>query len=1072
MSQTPTTPIVAEPADSMGPAVTAPPPSAAESVPEPAPALAADAQSDPVDAACQWIAEQTPFTAKRCNSVIDGTLAQGVSWVVVTALVFVLVMLGIRRVAGGRSAGETTALPRPGLRTWLADRLLARRRERRYLRALADTPTLKRQPVFGAEPRARRGYEVPLKVADDHLTGQPETPPPLTASGMPLVGGRSVTLPEALTAQQQPDGRRLLILGEPGAGKSTLLAGLALSMAARDPDYGPFARALVPNRLANALEGLRRRLDGLSVLVPGALAGLAALLLWVIGIFVSGAPVTQLLLALLWLVAGFLLLWPRPAAPARVGWLPGRFRSDSGSPCSCSATPGSAGPRSGPRRPGRRRPLWCCCSIGSGRCCPWGCLKWLVRRNTRYPLPVLLTLNELADGAAPLEACAAAMIAEKADLDPDGARRLLERRLKAGGCLLLLDALDEVSDEARRTGVRKELKRLLDGWHGRNQTGADLQAGGGCGAPGVLEEAGGAALRAAADRAVPRQLFRRDGCGQGAVQALQAELARNPRLLTLAGNPLLLSRIALLFKAEGRLPRTRAGLFERAIELMVSGWDGETDAACRDRPRAPLPCAPDAFLCVLRELAAAAHARRRRVLARAELDALLTTAAQTCGVALDAETLRTAMLERELLRRLSATGYDFAHLSFQEYLTAAWYHAQGGTAGLLARLSEDGDPAWWREVVRLYAGLGGEAAALVRHFLPTDPLLAAGCLADAAAADGTGLDADAAVVVARLTELLASEPMAQLTAADALAEIRAFGALAPLEQALREPGQAPERAVAAVLALAPGKEATLAERVPGGLGGLLRLLHAALPDADAARRERILALLDTLGHPLCHVPAGPFRMGSDLGGQADERPAHEVRLAEYWMDRDPVTNAQFQVFADATGFEGRAWRDLPDFAQKPDHPVVNVSWDDANAYAAWCGKRLPTEAEWEKAARGTDARRYPWGDDWDADRCNVESRGTTPVGGFDNGASPYGCRGMAGNVYDWCADWYDKDWYRAEDRSNDNPTGPAQGVSRVVRGGSWDCNPALARAAHRSHLPPHSQVDILGFRLVCARPIR
>jgi formylglycine-generating enzyme required for sulfatase activity len=558
--------------------------------------------------------------------------------------------------------------------------------------------------------------------------------------------------------------------------------------------------------------------------------------------------------------------------------------------------------------------------------------------------------------------------------------------------------------------------------------------------------------------------------GKALVHGLRAELARNPRLLTLAGNPLLLSRIARLFAAEGRLPRTRARVFERTIELILS-WDGETDAAGRDRPRAPLPCPADAFLCVLRELAAAAHARRRQVLDRAELDALLGTAAEVCGVALDAETLRAAMVERELLRRLSATGFDFAHLSFQEYLTAAWYHVQGGTAALLARLGEDGDPAWWREVVRLYAGLGGDAAALVRHFLPTDPLLAARCLADAAAADGAGVEAEAAAVLARLTERLASEPMTQCRAADALAEVRSFGALDPLEQALREPEPAPERAVAAVLALAPGNEATLAEHLPGGLGGLLRLLHAALPDADAARRERILALLDTLGHPLCYVPRGAFQMGNDRGFK-DERPAHEVSLDEYWIDRDPVTNAQFSAFARETRFVGTAWREVRDFHDKLDHPVVYVSWDDANAYAAWCGKRLPTEAEWEKAARGTESLRYPWGDIWDAGLCNTGRATTTPVDKYGGGVSPYGCRDMAGNVWEWCADWYGKDCYRAELRAMSNPQGPLQGSGRVTRGGSWHEEADGVRATSRFLLLPQMRSGHHGFRLVCARPIR
>jgi hypothetical protein len=272
-----------------------------------------------LEAGCQQLTEWLPnlLPPDRCDDLYVGLLGDAI-WHLPTVLLLLLSLLWglVRWLGGGRQRRRSASVTADGLETtgerlspigWLSDRLLARRRARRYLRALADTTTLKRQPVFGAEPRARRGYEVPLKVADDHLTGQPETPPPLTASGMPLVSGRAVTLPETLT-DQQPDGRRLLIPGEPGAGKSTLLAGLALSMAERDPDNGPFARALVPNRLANALEGLRRRLDGLSVSETGALAGLAALLLWVIGIFVSGAPVTQLLLALVWLVAGFPLL--------------------------------------------------------------------------------------------------------------------------------------------------------------------------------------------------------------------------------------------------------------------------------------------------------------------------------------------------------------------------------------------------------------------------------------------------------------------------------------------------------------------------------------------------------------------------------------------------------------------------------------------------------------------------------------------------------------------------------------------------------------------------------------------
>ncbi len=120
----------------------------------------------------------------------------------------------------------------------------------------------------------------------------------------------------------------------------------------------------------------------------------------------------------------------------------------------------------------------------------------------------------------------------------------------------------------------------------------------------------------------------------------------------------------------------------------------------------------------------------------------------------------------------------------------------------------------------------------------------------------------------------------------------------------------------------------------------------------------------------------------------------------------------------------------------PYNPVVWVTWDDACAYGKWCGKRLPTEAQWEKAARSTDGRRYPWGNNWDGNKCNVSGRGTTPVGAYPEGTSPYGCQDMAGNVWEWVADWYDPDYYYDVSPSED-PPGPVTGDRRVVRGGSF-----------------------------------
>jgi len=190
-----------------------------------------------------------------------------------------------------------------------------------------------------------------------------------------------------------------------------------------------------------------------------------------------------------------------------------------------------------------------------------------------------------------------------------------------------------------------------------------------------------------------------------------------------------------------------------------------------------------------------------------------------------------------------------------------------------------------------------------------------------------------------------------------------------------------------------------------------------------------------------------------------------VQLDSYWMYRHEVTVAQYRKFCQATG---TSMPDAPPWGFQDTHPIVNVSWNDAQAYCDWAGVALPTEAQWEGAARGTDGRKWPWGIKWDAEKCNAYLNGpktTTPVGAYPSGASPYGCLDMAGNVWEWCADWYDANYYKNAPQRN--PSGSGTGQYRVLRGGSCYDNSDVARCAYRLRNNPDFVFSDLGFR--CAR---
>jgi formylglycine-generating enzyme len=212
------------------------------------------------------------------------------------------------------------------------------------------------------------------------------------------------------------------------------------------------------------------------------------------------------------------------------------------------------------------------------------------------------------------------------------------------------------------------------------------------------------------------------------------------------------------------------------------------------------------------------------------------------------------------------------------------------------------------------------------------------------------------------------------------------------------------------------------------------------------------------------VPAGEFIMGESAPVSSSERtpqqPAHRVRITKgFWLGRLEVTNAQFHAFCAATG------RDLPtDGYPGQAEPVADVNWDDAQAYCAYYGLALPTEAEWEYAARGAEGHTYPWGNRWDAGKCWHLGRNghARAVGSFPDGASWCGAQDMAGSVFEWCSDWYGEGYYRVS--PVDDPTGPAEGTYRALRGGSWRTDDDSCRSALRNGHSPAARHNDDGFR--------
>ena len=547
--------------------------------------------------------------------------------------------------------------------------------------------------------------------------------------------------------------------------------------------------------------------------------------------------------------------------------------------------------------------------------------------------------------------------------------------------------------------------------------------------------------------------------------ALKRRLGRQRTLRNLATNPLLCALLCALHRdREGSLPADRVEVYEACCNMLAFRRDLEHKVHVGEDLGLDLRRRRD----VLEHLAYWMMRNNLSSVSRGQVAEAIWPRLRDMGMTFDEEGLAAVvrlLVERTCLLREPAAGeVDFAHLTLQEFLAAHAALNCRDEGFLLQQAGEDR----WREVIVLASALGRRAVTartdpavsvgewLVRELIRrgearTRTRIRARCLLLSVAC------LEGAVSVSPGTREMVAEVLRSLVPPRTFAEADALASAGDLAVPHLAPMADRDEDTAAACARALVTVGTEESRA------VLRLYRD-----DARPKVRAQWALGAETNPvdgagMVWVPAGEFLMGSD-DGRTHERPRHPVWLDGYWIYTAPVTVAQYSRFCQTAG---RTMPEAPRWGWKDDHPVVNVSWEDARAYCEWAGMALPTEAQWEKAARGVDGRAYPWGDAWDPAKCanSAESArsGTVAVGSYPEGASPYGCLDMAGNVWEWCADWYGADYYR--DAPVQNPTGPPSGGSRVVRGGSWyDGDADYFRCAYRYSYHPGLRDRNSGFR--------
>ncbi|MCP4108782.1 MAG: SUMF1/EgtB/PvdO family nonheme iron enzyme [Desulfobacteraceae bacterium] len=529
-------------------------------------------------------------------------------------------------------------------------------------------------------------------------------------------------------------------------------------------------------------------------------------------------------------------------------------------------------------------------------------------------------------------------------------------------------------------------------------------------------------------------------------------------------NPLLLTVMTLVHTHEGGLPDARALLYEETADIFLWRWEKVKTVEDKSVPR----------LKELLEKAGRAEVDLKRLLWRLayevhektgehsevladinewELEKALADLHPKKSKDWADRVIKTIKMRAGLLLEREPEVYSFPHRTFQEYFAGAHLSIQTDFAKKACSLIEKGN--FWREAVLLAVGrliyLSGDSdkpLALTGELCPSD----------------TGDNDTAWRKIWMAGEVLIEIGINRVNDSN-LGRDLSGRVKQKITDLLRKGRLKP-------------KERVDAGNVLGRLG-------------DPRFKPDLFYLPDGKDLGFVKIPAGSFLMGTEkkdadkliAEGLPDvwvnlEQPQHKVVLSEYAINHYPVTVAQFRVFVQDSGYEtdGR-WKNGQD-----NHPVVYVSWNDAVAYCTWLTEKLrqkgynwqiklPSEAQWEKAARGTDRRIYLWGNEPDPDKANCTDTGigeTSPVGCFPKGKSPYGILDMSGNVWEWCQDRFDDGYYA--DSPSDNPVGSGSGSDRVNRGGSWISRVASCRAALRIRFDPSFRYNHLGFRLLREAP--